>query len=529
MASSRRQFKLTIWGLAVGYFLFYAAYSGLLRSTTEGLLDPNHGRISGFQLLPTVNLSAAIVLFVLITFSGWWKHVGHRKLVGFTIPFPHPGIFLSGIGTAIIISTTTLAFTFTGVSILFALLLMRGGVLTMAPIVDRVFRRRVRWFSWTAFSLSVPALLICLIDVNNHRLTGVAALTILAYLAGYLLRLPCLTKLAKTKEPEVTRRYFAEEMMIALPLLVAIPAILAIIGEGEIMMDLRRGFSGLFVGGTGAAAFIVGALYAGLYCFGTLIYLDCRENTFCIALNRGSSMLAGVLATFVLSFSSSQSVPSEAQLVSAGLIVVALLFLSPLHHFRRVMNSWSNSMAGVYARMPNLGLAGRPRDSLDAQIGTPRLFLFVCSGNTCRSPMAAAICNAEIAQRLKIPLEDLETVNVRALSAGISAKVGAPLTPESQEVLRSMNVPVGPHAARSLTVELANQADLILCMTSAHRKAIVEMIPSVAGKTYCLDHEADIEDPIGKGLEAYLNCALRIRDLVRLRFDELGVQGGLQS
>lgn len=71
----------------------------------------------------------------------------------------------------------------------------------------------------------------------------------------------------------------------------------------------------------------------------------------------------------------------------------------------------------------------------------------------------------------------------------------------------------------------ADQAEMIFRITSAHRKAVIETIPSVAWKTYCLDHEGNIEDPIGKGLEAYLNCARRIHALVRLRFDECGLQG----
>lgn len=138
--------------------------------------------------------------------------------------------------------------------------------------------------------------------------------------------------------------------------------------------------------------------------------------------------------------------------------------------------------------------------------------------------MAAAMANAEIAARLQIPFADLETVNVRALSAGISARLGAPLTPEAQQVLRSLEVPAGQHAARNLTPELAEQAEMIFCMTSAQRQAVIEMIPSVAGKTYCLDAQGDVEDPIGKGLETYLACARRIYSLVQLRFDELGLQ-----
>jgi protein-tyrosine-phosphatase len=499
----RRHFKLRIWWLALGYFAFYAPYSFLIKILTTKMWPGVDGPVSGFRILPAVVIATAVVLLAIVTFRGWWKYASRREVGSVSVLSPPVIVLLSGFGTALIIGTTTLAFTFTGVSILFALLLMRGGVLLIAPSVDLLFRRRVRWFSWAALGLTLPAIAIALLDVNNYRLTTVAALTIGAYLCGYLLRLPCVTRLAKQEDTEITRRYFVDESIVALFFLISIPAGLALIGQGEIMLEFRRGFADILTSAMTIPAMLIGALYAGLYCFGTLIYLDCRENTFCVPLNRGSSLFAGLLATLVLAVLFGQAFPSEAQIGSAGLIALALLFLSPLHHIDRYV--------------PFL----KPRKV--AALQPERLFLFVCSGNTCRSPMAAAMANAEIARRLNIPVDALETVNVRALSAGVSARVGAPMTPEADEVLRELQVPVKPHAARSLTPELAQRAELIFCMTSEHRQKVIEMLPSVAGKTYCLDLQRDVDDPIGKGMPAYVACARAIQAAVQLRFNEIGL------
>ena len=254
-------------------------------------------------------------------------------------------------------------------------------------------------------------------------------------------------------------------------------------------------------------------------------------------------MLSGLAASMVLAFSFNQPAPSAAQFVSASLIIVALLFLSPLHHFKRTVNKLSHSLVSLYrmladfvtnfgkreplaeARLqpkllkngPAIGKKTTDQESFDR---LRQLFLFVCSGNTCRSPMAAAISNAEIAARLQIPFEALDKAHVQAFSAGVSARTGAPMTAEAQEVLRLMNVPVLPHAAQNLTAELAHQVEVIFCMTRAHREAVIDMIPSVADKTHCLDPETDIEDPMGSGLEAYLKCASHIHRLIRWHLDE---------
>ncbi len=504
MLNEKRRYNLEIWALGLGFYIFYTPYSGLTKALSAGLLPGTNGPVKGTVLLPLSAIATVIGMLGFITVMGWWKYAGRREFFGVQIPFPRRLTFLSGVCMATIMGTTTLAFTFGGLSIVLVLVLLRGGTLVIAPIVDHIVGRRVRWFSWSAMLVSMAAVLVVLGDATNYTLTIAAAIDIAAYLIAYFFKLQFMSRLAKSEQRTATLRYFVEEQMVASPLLVLVLVVLAFAGMGDVMLGFRTGLTS-FVMTTGAVfALFVGLFYAALCICTTLIFLDRRENTFCMPMHCGSSMLSGFTASAFLAYYYNQSSPSMAQTVSAGFIAIALGFLSPLHHLDRFLAK----LKTLFGRGP---VPAHPQ----------RLFLFVCSGNTCRSPMAAAIANAEIAARFGVPFKALETVNVRAISAGVSARVGSPITTEAQEVLTSLSVPVQPHAARNLTPELAAEAELIFCMTSSVRNAVVEMLPSVAGKTYCLDTAGDIPDPIGKGMAAYVACAHQIQSRVRLRFDEL--------
>jgi protein-tyrosine-phosphatase len=506
MLTKKRRYGLTIWALGLGYYISYTPYSGLTKGLSGGLLTA--APVAGPVLLPISAIATVIGMLGFITAMGWWKYAGRREFFGVQLPFPRLLTFLSGVCLATIMGTTTLAFTFGGLSIVLVLVLLRGGTLIIAPIVDGIVGRRVRWFSWMAMFVSLAAVLTALSDASTYTLTLAAVIDVAAYLAAYFFKLQFMSRLAKSDEREATLRYFVEEQIVASPLLVIVLIVLALIGYGDVMLGFRTGLTSFITTPGAFFAVLVGLSYAALCVCTTLIFLDRRENTFCVPMHCGSSMLSGFTATAILAYVFHQTALTEAQGVGAGLLVIALGLLSPLHHFDRYWLKIKRALGFAPAfKQPE------------------RLFLFVCSGNTCRSPMAAAIANAEIATRLGIPFKSLETVNVRAMSAGVSARVGAPLTEEAAEVLRSLSVPAQPHAARNLTAELAAQAELIFCMTKAHRKAVVEMLPEVEGKTYCLSTEEDIDDPIGKGMAAYGDCARQIQRLVQLRLNELPLAG----
>ncbi len=139
------------------------------------------------------------------------------------------------------------------------------------------------------------------------------------------------------------------------------------------------------------------------------------------------------------------------------------------------------------------------------------VYLFVCTGNTCRSPMAEALFRKLLSDHLKCHDEELMDRGYNVLSAGLSAGNGAPASREAVSILAEEGIDLRNHESQPLTERLLLHADHILTMTSGHRQSILNEYPDLASRVSLLssDHQ-DIADPYGGGPREYTACKISI-------------------
>ena len=141
--------------------------------------------------------------------------------------------------------------------------------------------------------------------------------------------------------------------------------------------------------------------------------------------------------------------------------------------------------------------------------------LFVCTGNTCRTPMAEGI--------LKKLLAEKGIKNIKVSSAGTQALDGYPAAAFTLEATKVWDIDLKEHSSKKLTVNLLRESDLILVMSPEHLQHIEKMDRGSLDKTYLLkafpykddNDNLAVKDPIGGSLEEYNQCFLELDEEIR--------------
>jgi protein-tyrosine phosphatase len=135
----------------------------------------------------------------------------------------------------------------------------------------------------------------------------------------------------------------------------------------------------------------------------------------------------------------------------------------------------------------------------------------VCTGNTCRSPMAAAILNSKLKRRFSDKFQNGSFAPIVACSAGVAASSGDPASSGAIAAMENIGLDLRKHQSQPASPSLLDRADLILTMTHNHRQNLLSRWPYLVSKTFGLaPDQMDVSDPFGGPVEVYEACAKKI-------------------
>jgi tRNA threonylcarbamoyl adenosine modification protein (Sua5/YciO/YrdC/YwlC family) len=136
------------------------------------------------------------------------------------------------------------------------------------------------------------------------------------------------------------------------------------------------------------------------------------------------------------------------------------------------------------------------------------MIVMVCTGNTCRSPMAETLLKKRLADRLKCKVSELDDRGVVVMSAGISAQAGSRAAAEAVQTMQARGLDLTQHESQPLSDRIVRFADVIVTMTRGHRDTILEHFPDAEPRVHLISRgRGDVADPIGGPLDLYRRCA----------------------
>jgi L-threonylcarbamoyladenylate synthase len=148
------------------------------------------------------------------------------------------------------------------------------------------------------------------------------------------------------------------------------------------------------------------------------------------------------------------------------------------------------------------------------------VFLFVCTGNTCRSPMAEGMFRKYLAEKLECEVDELGRLGYKTESAGVVDTDGSAASAEAIAACAARGIDIRGHKSRTLSEQLIRECDFIFAMSRGHCEHVTGLWGEAANRCVLLA-EDDIPDPIGQAQAVYNDCAELIDKAVKRRVSEL--------
>ncbi len=327
--------------LCTGYFAFYVLTGVLVKYFLKS--GDGHPGMGGIEFLVNSTLGANVIVLIVILALRWVKLKSNRLVTLGPVKFPVELFYIvpSGVCTGIIIPTTTLMYTLP-ISVMVAMVIMRGSVIVISRIVDAIqikqgiLDKKVYWEENVGVVLAILAVATNVFASKKgdfEFLQNTAAMVILgSYVGAYAVRIYIMNFYKNTRAvgtPHDSRGFFACEQIAATATL-AVFALLAFNATtwfgwtDDRVGQFREAATNLDI-----TAILAGVPFGIVAFFSVFIFLfKGRTATFAGLVNRLTSLLAGVTVTLIVAVAYGGKDPTMRQWVSVGLIGIAVYFLT---------------------------------------------------------------------------------------------------------------------------------------------------------------------------------------------------------